>query len=287
MVAKKYASATAFRRALEDRLQTMARKQGIDLQRLRRQVAFDRLLARFFSDDPAPWVLKGGYAMELRFLTARTTRDMDLTLRSRPSLTSQDSKKRNDAILQLLQEYAAFDLNDYFVYAVGQPMMELDAPLYGGARFPVEGRVDGRLFASFHVDVAVGDVLLEPLERMEGKDWLGFADIPPNSLRAICAEQQFAEKLHAYTQPRQNQNTRVRDLVDMVLLIDSGKLSNVKVGKAIHATFDRRHSHPLPKELFPPPPDWTKPFAAMAKECGIKEDIASAFATLQSFIVNI
>ena len=46
-----------------------ARETGTDLQRLRRQVAFDRFLARMFSKGPKatyPWVLKGGYAMELR-----------------------------------------------------------------------------------------------------------------------------------------------------------------------------------------------------------------------------
>jgi hypothetical protein len=44
----KYATGAAFRRALEDRLQAIASKEGVDLQRLRRQVAFDRLLARLF-----------------------------------------------------------------------------------------------------------------------------------------------------------------------------------------------------------------------------------------------
>ena len=36
----------------------------------------------------------------------------------------------------------------------------------------------------------------------------------------ISAEQQFAEKLHAYTLPRlERVNTRTKDLIDMVLLI--------------------------------------------------------------------
>ena len=66
---KSYKTAGAFRTALETRLQTRAREEGTDLQRLRRQVAFDRFLARMFSKGPkanCPWVLKGGYAMELR-----------------------------------------------------------------------------------------------------------------------------------------------------------------------------------------------------------------------------
>jgi hypothetical protein len=53
MESKKYATPAAFRRALEDRLQAIAMKEGVDLQRLRRQVAFDRLLARLFQGgDP-------------------------------------------------------------------------------------------------------------------------------------------------------------------------------------------------------------------------------------------
>jgi hypothetical protein len=64
--AKSYKTAGAFRAALEARLLIRARETGTDLQRLRRQVAFDRFLARTFSKGPRatyPWVLKGGYAM--------------------------------------------------------------------------------------------------------------------------------------------------------------------------------------------------------------------------------
>ena len=84
MEPKKYATAAAFRRALEDRLQDIAGKESVDLQRLRRQVAFDRLLARLFQGKQPlalPWVLKGGYAMELRIKAARTTKDIDLAMR--------------------------------------------------------------------------------------------------------------------------------------------------------------------------------------------------------------
>ena len=79
---KKYASAAAFRVALEDRLKTMAQEESLDLQRVRRQAAFDRLLCRLFARPDAPWLLKGGYAMELRLKTARTTRDIDLALKT-------------------------------------------------------------------------------------------------------------------------------------------------------------------------------------------------------------
>jgi hypothetical protein len=76
-------TAGAFRTALETRLQARAQEERTDLQRLRRQVAFDRFLARLFPKGPKgtyPWILKGGYAMELRIRSARTTKDIDLTL---------------------------------------------------------------------------------------------------------------------------------------------------------------------------------------------------------------
>ena len=79
---KHYASAAAFRVALESRLKTMAQEEGFDLQRLRRQAACDRLLCRLFAKPDAPWLLKGGYAMELRLKTARTTRDIDLAMKT-------------------------------------------------------------------------------------------------------------------------------------------------------------------------------------------------------------
>jgi hypothetical protein len=45
---RQYASAAAFRVALETRLKAISTTERINLQRLRRQVSFDRLLARFF-----------------------------------------------------------------------------------------------------------------------------------------------------------------------------------------------------------------------------------------------
>ena len=40
-----------------------------------------------FVKPESPWLLKGGYAMELRLKTARTTRDVDLALKQLPMPT--------------------------------------------------------------------------------------------------------------------------------------------------------------------------------------------------------
>jgi hypothetical protein len=57
-----YQTARAFRAAREDRLNQQARQEHLDVTRLRRLVAFERLLARLFLGEDPAWLLKGGYA---------------------------------------------------------------------------------------------------------------------------------------------------------------------------------------------------------------------------------
>lgn len=79
----------------------------------------------------------------------------------------------------------------------------------------------------------------------------------------IAREQQFAEKIHAYTMPRPVPNSRVRDLVDLHLLIASGSLDVSLCTEALRRTFARRNTHELPNELVPPPADWDRPFQVL------------------------
>jgi predicted nucleotidyltransferase component of viral defense system len=263
-----------------------ARAQGTDLQRLRRQVAFDRFLARIFSKSPDgtyPWVLKGGYAMELRTHTARTTKDIDLTLHDGTKL-SKDPNERREQVRGMLQEATANRFDDFFEFLVGEPREDLDGAPGGGSRYPVVGRMDGRDFARFHVDVGIGDEAIEPLDVVTGEDWLGFGGIQPPSLPIISAEQQFAEKLHAYTLPRGDRtNTRTKDLVDMVLLLKNEDLDKEKLLAAIRATFQKRGTHELAKELDPPPKEWEPVFGELAAECHLPMKMAEGYEVVRDF----
>lgn len=283
---KNYTSASAFRAALEDRLRARARKSGTNPQRLWSLVAFDRLLARLLKDNDSRFALKGGYAMELRIRTARVTRDIDLTA---VAVNAKGASREavNEALLAELQSLGAEDLGDFFNFAIGSPSMDLDNAPYGGARFPVEARVDGRTFVEFHLDVGVGDVITGPMEEVEGQDWLDFAAIARPRFRMISREQQFSEKVHAYTLPRKGRpNSRVKDLVDMILLIQLGGMKREVLTKAIRATFERRGTHALPSPLPAPPEDWAKPFAALAKDCRLKLDVASALAFVNDYMIH-
>jgi hypothetical protein len=165
--------------------------------------------------------------------------------------------------------------------------MDLTAAPYGGARFPVEARMDERIFARFHLDAGIGDLIMQPLETVACRDWLGFAGIDTPKVRMITREQQFAEKIHAYTLPRNSVNSRVKDLVDLALLIESGGLDKQRILDALRLTFERRATHDLPAGLTPPPTDWQIPFQALAEECGVPTDVAAAFAGVQEYLEEV
>jgi hypothetical protein len=209
--------------------------------------------------------------------------DIDLTLQQAVAATSGGGDT-NQVVREMLQNAAGIPLGDWFEYRIGPPAMDLTAAPYGGARYPVEARMDERIFARFHLDAGIGDVVMQPHETIVCRDWLGFAGIAPSSVRMIAREQQFAEKVHAYTLPRSAQNSRVKDLVDLALLIGSGGLDEERTLEALRLTFDRRGTHDLPSDLAAPPMDWQLPFQALANECGLPADIGAVFAEVRAFL---
>ena len=54
-----------------------------------------------------------------------------------------------------------------------------------------------RMFVKFHMDVGICDIVLDPLERIQARNWFAFTEIPPASVSIIQRKKQFAEKLHA------------------------------------------------------------------------------------------
>jgi hypothetical protein len=275
-----YATAEAFRRALEERLKRASLADRIDISRLRRQVSFDRLLGRLFREDSPPWVLKGGYALELRFKAARATVDIDLTVQQ---ISASATGNQSLVVQKMLQEAVDVPLGDWFEFAIGPPIMDLANAPYGGARFPVEARMDDRTFVRFHLDTGIGDVVIRPVETIVGRDWLGFAGIDSPRVLMIALEQQFAEKIHAYTLPRNAANSRVKDLVDLSLLVGSGRLDQQRILEALRLTFERRATHDL-ASLPPPPDDWQIPFQSLAQECGLSTNIDAVFADVRAFV---
>jgi hypothetical protein len=116
---------------------------------------------------------------------------------------------------------------------------------------------------------------------------LGFAGIEASRIRTICREQQFAEKIHAYTLPRDGTNSRVKDVVDLALLIQSSELDQSRLLEALRLSFERRATHDLPAGLVPPPTDWRIPFQALAVECRLPTDLTVVFVGIQEYFERL
>lgn len=272
-----FKTAGAFRQSLEERLNQMSKTQGIDLARLRRKVAFERLLARLFVGEHPSCLLKGGYAIEVRLdSVARATKDIDLTIYS-AGKEMPDPISRPEGIREWLQEKLEKDLNDWFAFRLGVQTDDLRAAPLGGVRLHVEARLDNRTFTEFNLDIGIGDAVIAEPEWITGHELLSFAGIPPARIALLPLDQQFAEKIHAYTVPRgERVNSRVRDLVDLVLLIEHGLPSPERMVRALQATFNKRGTHPLPGKLDTPPESWRESYAALAAEHKVRHTTIEA-----------
>src|SRR5262245_54002607 len=153
-MAKAFKSAAAFKASLEDRLRKRAEERKVPFQTLQLKFVIERLLARLFHAPSAPWLLKGGFALDLRYRPrARTTKDVDLSVSLVSAGLSAELRDR-------LQEAADTDLGDYVTFRIGELRQELTNAPQGGGRFPCEAVMLGRVYQRFHIDVGLGDAVV-------------------------------------------------------------------------------------------------------------------------------
>jgi predicted nucleotidyltransferase component of viral defense system len=262
----RYETAAAFRAALEQRLRNEADADGVALIRLRKRVAFERFLARLAASGSDGWVLKGAFALELRLgLRTRTTRDIDL---------GRDDDE--EAATEHLNAAAAIGLDDFFDFEVRRVPALDAADGFRAVRYSVRAGLAGRPFEQFPVDVALGESSDVRADEIVTADSLEFAEVASVQLPVLPLEQHVAEKLHAYTGSYGQEgrgSTRVKDLVDLVLIAELAELDADNLGHALRTTFAQRARQRLPGTLPPPPTDWARPYAELAREVGIAADI--------------
>ena len=278
-MSRSYDSPQAFKMAVERRLVDRARQEGANPNRLRQLLVFDRFLARLVTVFEDALVLKGGLALELRLERARTTKDIDVRVVAEPT-----------TILQRLQEAGRLVLGDFLSFEIEpdprHPVMDADGMRYEGQRYRATARLAGKAYGvSFGVDVAFAEPMKGPAEHLEGSSFLAFAGIPPTRVAIYPVETHIAEKLHAYTLPRERENTRVKDLPDLALLASLGNMDGADLRQAIDATFTFRKTHDVPPAVPDPPSSWEPVYARMAAEDNLPwETIADLLAAVRSFL---
>ncbi|MEX2314077.1 MAG: nucleotidyl transferase AbiEii/AbiGii toxin family protein [Thermomicrobiales bacterium] len=238
-------------------------------RRIHLVVAIDRLLARLLVSAPGRWVVKGGYANQLRRPDdARLTEDLDL---------------RIDAAIEMAPELLAsgfgVDLSDDFSYEVASSPAPLEGPPGGGLRFVVVARLAGTELVRFKVDPSATDVVVGDFDSYLSDPILQRLGFARSRFPVFPVNQHFAEKLHALTLPREAENTRARDLVDLAWFIRHFTFRSDALAVACMATFERRASHPWPPVIDPPPKSWNRPYAAWRDELELPEPTSAAAAS--------
>lgn len=278
-----YAEPAALRMALRQRLRNKSHESGFSVERLRRQVMYERIVVRLDLAEPDMWVVKGGLALDVRMGSrARASVDLDLGLR-------EDAIEGDHLRDRIIEALATDPDGDWFTFTVGRTH-QLPPDQAGRAtwRYSVHSDLAGKRFGTLKLDVAPRVEELEPTERVPLRNALGFAGIRSRTAELIDINRHAAEKFHALTRTYDTPNSRVRDLVDLVLLLENEYLEDDRCRAAIRTTFEQRGTHELPSDLSDPPSAWTDLYAALVADLDIEaESLADAFNLVRPWWIRL
>ena len=230
----RYKTAALFRTALEQRLRAEAQASAVPLNRLRKEAAFNRLLARLYRAAPNGWALKGGLALIARLGAGiRGTKDADANWRA--------ARSDLEDTLSLVEE---LDLEDWFGFVVGDARPLQGEGAEGALRYSVNAMIDGRVFEQMSLDVNVIDPRdARPIELVVvQRNPFEFVGQPSLEIPMVTPGQQLAEKLHAYIRRYEDErSSRAKDLFDMLVIADQVQLpSGANLTDAVQDTFQVR-----------------------------------------------
>lgn len=254
----KYAEPESFRAALEARLRQDSNGQQ-DLARRRRAAAFDRILSRLAAVEGGRWVLKGGAALEFRMPDrARATRDIDLADTRAPTVA--------DAVDGIIEAIGGDPFGDHFSFQVtSRRQLSDDAQRGPVERLSVNALIGGRVFEQLVVDIVIAVGSMPPPDVLLLGEVVSFAGLPRVEVSVIDLRTHWAEKLSAYCRRYGDRpNSRVKDLVDLALLIEQGLEPDDELLAAVERTFTSRGQE-VPGASVPSMADeWAEPFQQLS-----------------------
>ncbi|NMN02463.1 nucleotidyl transferase AbiEii/AbiGii toxin family protein [Bifidobacterium panos] len=249
---KRYNSSTAVESAIKAAARNRQRENpNCNVGDLIRQTYIDRFLSRIFSEgDRSEWVLKGGSAMLARIPSTRRTLDADLFREG----------YGKDESLEELKRLAAVDLHDFFRFEFlsEEPILQGENQPYGdGCRVYFGIFLGTKSLGKVHVDLAVHQGVLLSGDVMEPRNRLPLPGLESYPYRLYPIPNQFADKACATVQLVGGmQSTRVKDLVDLVLIALTQKIDARQLSAALQDECARRRiPYPL---VFAAPSLWTQ-----------------------------
>lgn len=257
-----YETADALRRALEHRLNSQSRASGVSLDRLRRRVVFERVVARLAHAEPGTWVLKGGMALEVRLGDeARLTKDIDLGFRGTVSERSELHDRLVDAL-------SVDPFGDRFVLAAGSPTeLTPDGGTQLTWRSSVSASLAGKPFGGIKLDISTRSHELEQTDVVKLPNSLAFAEIEVPDVEIVDVNRHAAEKLHAMLRDfGDRENSRVRDLLDLVILTEHDLLDLTTLREVVRQVWKERDGTDPPATLPPLPGSWPQRYERLASD---------------------
>jgi len=239
------ASGKSIEQSIKEKVKSIAQKQNRTFNDVWQEVVLERWLARLASSNYRKnFIFKGAMCL-LRYIElGRETRDLDFLIK--------DLTASIDDVKKYLSEVSAMELPDGFSFEkldVGPlPHAHMKYPGYQVSVFGILGSTKTKVF----IDIGVGDAV-KPSEitmKLLGTDKSPLFEKEIN-LWAYPVESIFAEKLETAV-ARADQNSRMKDYHDLVLLIRNDIADIKKLKGAIKDTFSNRETKPsllsIPKD---------------------------------------
>lgn len=239
------ATGKSIEQSIKEKVKSIAQKQNRTFNDVWQEVVLERWLARLASSNYRKnFIFKGAMCL-LRYIElGRETRDLDFLIK--------DLTASIDDVKKYLSEVSTMELPDGFSFEkldVGPlPHAHMKYPGYQVAVFGILGSTKTKVF----IDIGVGDAV-KPSEitmKLLGTDKSPLFEKEIN-LWAYPVESIFAEKLETAV-ARADQNSRMKDYHDLVLLIRNDIADIKKLKVAIKDTFSNRETKPsllsIPKD---------------------------------------
>jgi hypothetical protein len=213
------------------RLLNLAKAQSVDFNQVLVRFALERILYRLSQSAHADrFLLKGALLFTLWYdMPHRPTRDADL-LGFGPSDL--------DSIAQTFRDIAGVDVDDGMVFdpaSVTAEEIRKEAG-YAGARVLISGEI-AKARCKTQIDIGFGDAVTPgPIDATYP---VLIDDLPAPRLRTYPVYTVIAEKLHAIALLGMT-NSRLKDYLDLSVLLDRETLDAETLAGAIAATFTRR-----------------------------------------------
>lgn len=278
---EQYGNGAALWSGLTARAKTVAKERGVEAGVLIRRFIFERFLARLFADPISPWVLKGGTAMLARVYDARTTKDIDLL----GQLSNLDNA------IEALRAAMLIDLGDHFRFFVTNVEGSLgggDQPTVAGCRLNIDAYCGATKKQSFGVDLVTGSLMTSAPE-LSSDTVLQLRGIQTPEMRLYPVVDHVADKLCAtqalYGFEHNRESSRVRDLVDLVVLSETQEFDGSALLAAIQGEWAYRGLPGLPH--FAPPETWRRSYPPLARKvpaCARATTFEAAVALVETFL---